>query len=97
MSGFVNTKMLKNWELLVKKGGDTTRYSNVLMKDECVLVVERAITDFGVQHGINRDALTDYVIGALHEKFNEGDDGRDPYYPLEDDKKVDWSDGGGES
>ena len=67
------------------------------MKDECVFVVKRAIADFGAQHGINGNALTEYVIGALHEGFNEKDDGGDPYYPSEDVEKVEWSDGGDES
>jgi len=71
MTTFLNVEVLEKWELLVKKGGDTTRYRDVLMKDECVFVVQRAIADFGVQHWIDGNALTDYVIGALHEKFNE--------------------------
>ena len=50
-----------------------------------------------MQRGIDGQALTDYVIGALHEKINRSDDGGDPYYPSEDDETVDWSDRGGES
>ena len=97
MSGFVNTKMLKNWELLVKKGGDTRRYRDAFLEDECVFVVVYAIADFGMEHGICRQALTDYKIGALHERINRSGYCRDPYYPSEDDKAVDWSDGGDES
>ena len=37
------------------------------------------------------------MIGALHERINRSDDGGDPYYPSEDDKTVEWPDGGGES
>ena len=54
----------------------------MLLKDECVFVVEDAIADFEVQHGFNGQALTDYVIGALCEKINEEDDGGDPYLSL---------------
>ena len=89
--------MLGNWEFLVNKGGDTRRYRNALLKDECVFVVEDAIADFGVQHGIGSQALTDYVIGDLHERINRVNDCGHLYYPLADDKTVDWSDGGGES
>ena len=89
--------MLENWELLVKKGGDTRQYCDAFLKDECVFVVVDAIADFGVQHGIDGQALTDYVIGALHERINRSDDVGDPYYPLVDDKTLDWLVGGYES
>ena len=93
----INADVLKHWELLVKKGGDTRRYCDALLKDKCVFVMEDAIADFGVQHGISSQALTDYVIGALHERINRVNDCGHLYYPLADDKTVDWSDGGGES
>ena len=80
--------------MLVKKGGDTRRYSDALKKDKCVFVVERTIAEFRVQHGIGGQALTDYVIRALREKINEEDDCGDPYHPLEGDKNVEWLDGG---
>ena len=89
--------MLENWELLVKKGGNTRQYCDAFLKDECVFVVVDAIADFGVQHGIDGQALTDYAIRALHERINRSDDAGDLYYLLEDDETVDWSDGGGES
>ena len=49
----INAEVLENWELLVKKSGDTRRYRDVFLKDECVYVVEEAIADFGVRHGID--------------------------------------------
>ena len=93
----INAELLKNWELLVKKCGDTKRYRDAFLKDECVYMVERAIADFGVQHGIYGQALTDYVSGALYERINGSDDGGDPYCPSEGDEMVDWSDGRDES
>ena len=93
----IHEVVLESWELLVKKGGDTKRYHDALLKDECAYLVERAIADFGVQHRACGQALTDYVIGFLGERFNSSDDGGDPYYPSEDDKLVDWLDGGDES
>ena len=44
----INTEVLENWELLVKKGGNTRRYRDAFLKDECVFVVVDAIADFGV-------------------------------------------------
>ena len=88
----INAEVLENWELLVKKYGDTKRYRDAFLKDECVYMVERAIADFGVQHGIDGQALTDYVSGALHERINGSNDGFDPYCPLEGYATVDWSD-----
>ena len=69
----------------------------MFLKDECVFVVVDAIADYGVHHGIDGQALTDYVIGALNERINRSGDGGDPYYPREDNKEVDWLDGGDES
>ena len=50
---------------------------------------------FWVQARNNGNATTDYVVGSLHEGFYERDDGGThiPYYPSEDDEKVEWSDG----
>ena len=93
----INAEVLEIWELLVTKGGNNRRYCNAFLKNECVFVVVDSIADFGVQHGIGSQALADYVIGALHERTNRSSDGGDPYYSSEDDKAVDWSDGGGES
>jgi hypothetical protein len=31
----INAEVLESWELLVKKGGDTKRYCDALLKDEC--------------------------------------------------------------
>ena len=60
--------------------------------------MEEAIADFGMEHGICCQALMDYVIGALHARFDERDeDGGFPYYFSEDYKEVDWLDGGDES
>ena len=73
--------MLEDWELLVKKGGNTRRYRDAFLKDECVFVVVDAIADFGMEHGICHQALMDYVIGAIHERINGSSDGGDPYYP----------------
>ena len=71
----ISAYVLKNWELLVKKGGDTRRFCDALLKDKCGVVVEDAIADFGREHGICPQALTDYVIGALYERINGSDDG----------------------
>ena len=46
---------------------------------------------------LDGNATMYYVIGALHASFYERDDGGCPYYPLEDDKKVEWSDRGDEN
>ena len=78
MAGWINTEVLEGWNLLVKKGGNTMHYCDVLMKHECVFVVDHAFGHFGVQHGIGGNAITDYVIGALHESFYERDDGGYP-------------------
>ena len=48
----INAEVLENWELLVKKDGDTGRYRDAFLKDERVFVVVDTIADFGVQHGI---------------------------------------------
>ena len=77
----INTEVLENWEFLVKKSGDTKRYRDAFLKDECVYMVERAIADFGVQHGIYGQALTGYVSRALYVRINGSNDGWDPYYP----------------
>ena len=82
MTTFLNAEVLEKWELLIKKGGDTRRYSVTMIKDECVFVVECMFAEFGVQHGIGGQALTDYVIGYLYKRLNSGDGG-DPYYPSE--------------
>ena len=60
-------------------------------------MVVDAIADFGMEHGICCQALTDYVIGALHERINRSGDGEDLYHPLVDEELVDWLDGGDES
>ena len=69
----IDADVLENWELLVKKGGNTRRYGDAFLKDKCLFAVVDAIADFGLQHGINGQALTDYVIGALHERINRSD------------------------
>ena len=97
MTAKINAEVLENWELLVKKGGNIRRYRDAFLKDEFVFVVVDAIADFGGQHWIGSQALTDYVISALHERINRSGDGGDPYYPSEDDETVDWSDRGGGS
>ena len=48
----INTEVLENWELLVKKDGNTRRYCDAFLKDERVFVVVDAIADLGLQHGI---------------------------------------------
>ena len=84
--------------MLVKKGGDTRRYRDALLKDKCVFAVEDAIADFGMEHGVCCQALMVYVIGALRARFDERDEaGGFPYYPSEDNDEVDWLDGGDES
>ncbi len=77
----------------LKKGGNTTRYSDALMKQECVTAVEELIANFGVQHNIDGDRITEHVIHTLHEKFYnmvEVDDPQ-PYYPSETSEEVEWS------
>ena len=54
----IDADVLENWELLVKKGGDTRLYCDALLKDKCVFAVENAIADFGMEHGICPQALT---------------------------------------
>ena len=66
----INKEELGNWKLLIKKDGDTRRYRDAFLKDECVFAVEEAIYDFGREHGICRQALTHYVIGCLQRSFN---------------------------
>ena len=83
----INKELLGNWKLLIKKDGDTRRYRDAFLKDDCAFAVKDTITDFGMEHGICLQALTDYVIGALCESFDSrAGDGGWPYYPLEDDK-----------
>ena len=48
----INAEVLENWELLVKKDGNTRWYRDAFLKDERVFVVVDAIADFGLQHGI---------------------------------------------
>ena len=81
----INKEVLGNWKLLVKKDGDTRRYRDAFLKDDCAFAVKDTITDFGMEHGICLQALVDYVIGALRESFDlRAEDGGWPYYPLED-------------
>ncbi len=89
----LNAEVLEGWELLVKKGGDTTRYSNALMMQECVAAVEELIANFGVQHNIDGDRITEHVIHSLHGKFYNVDEVDDPqpYYPSETSEEVEWS------
>ena len=94
----INKIVLVNWKLLIKMDGDTRQYCDAFLKDDCVFAVEEAINNFGVEHGICLQTLTDYVIGALCEKFySRAEDGGWPYYPLEDDKddkdEIDDEDG----
>ena len=55
------------------------------------------LLNFGGQHEISGQALTDYVIRAFHKRIYNASHGGDPSYLLEDDKEVEWSDRGGES
>ena len=54
--------------------------------------MEDLIADFGRQHGVCGDALTNYVGGFLHKRLFSGD-GLDTYYPLEEEKSDTDEDG----
>jgi len=66
-------EVLESWELFVKKGGDTKRYRDALLNIECAYSVENAIAEFGKEHGVCGQALTDFVISFLDKRFNSGD------------------------
>jgi hypothetical protein len=78
----LHAEVLEGWTLLVRKGGNTKRYHGFLWKLECAYLVEDDIAEFGRQHEVCGQALTDYVIGYLYKRLNSGDGG-DPYYPSE--------------
>ena len=50
------------------------------------------IADFGKQHGVCKQVITDYVIGFLDENLQSSDPG-DPYCFTEDEESDDNKDG----
>ena len=88
----IQVEVLEGWELLVKKGGNTKRYRDALLKLECAYLVEGEIAEFGRQHGVCSLALTDYVSCFLDKRLRSGDGG-DPYFSLEENKSEDDEDG----
>ena len=46
-------------------------------------MVKGAIAEFGMRHGVCRNALSSYVQDFLYQRLYE-DDGHDPYYSSED-------------
>jgi hypothetical protein len=82
----------EGWKLLLRKGGDTRRYRDALLKDKCAFFVKVAIAEFGMQHGVCRNALLSHVQVFLSRRLYEGD-GQDPYYSLEDVELEDGEDG----
>jgi hypothetical protein len=79
----MHVEVEEGWKLLLKKGGDARRYRDALLKDKCAYLVEGAIAEFGLWHGVCRNALSSYVQGFLYRRLYEGD-GKDPYYTSED-------------
>ncbi len=65
----LNAEVLEGWELFVKKGCDTTRYSNAIMMQECVAAVEDLIDGFGERHNIDSNCITDHVLRSLYESL----------------------------
>jgi hypothetical protein len=88
----MHVEVEEGWKLLLKKGGDARRYRDALLKDECAYLVKGAIAEFGMQHGVCRDALSSHVQGFLYRRFYEGD-GQDPYYSSEDLESEDDEEG----
>jgi hypothetical protein len=82
-SNTIHVDVEEGWKLLLKKVGDAKRYRDALLKDECGYLVEDAIAEFGLQHGVCRNALSSYVQGFLYCRLHLGD-GQDPYYSSED-------------
>ena len=66
----------------MKMGDNARRYRDALLKYKCGYLVEDAIAEFGLRHGVCKNALLSYVQGFLYRRLYE-DDGRDPYYSLE--------------
>jgi len=60
------------------------RYQDALLKDECAYLVEDAIAEFSMRHGVCRNALSSHVQGFLCGRLNEHD-GQDPYYSSAED------------
>jgi hypothetical protein len=48
----IHVEVEEGWKLLLRKDGDTRRYRDALLKDECSHLVEDAIAEFGMQHGV---------------------------------------------
>ena len=88
----IHPNELVGWESLVKKGGDTTRYSDLLMMEECTACVEDLIAELSERHNLDENKLTDYVINTLCKSFrmNVAEFG-DTYYPSKDSENVEWS------
>ena len=79
----MHAEVEEGWKLLLRKDGSTRRYRDALLKDKCAYLVKDAIAEFGMQHGVCRNALSSHVQGFLYRRLYE-DDGQDPHYTLED-------------
>jgi hypothetical protein len=94
----IHAEVEEGWKLLLRKGGDPTRYQDALLKDECAYLIEDTIAEFGMRHRVCRSALLSHVQFFLYRRLYEGD-GQDPYYSLaedvasEDDKEGEDEDG----
>ena len=64
----------------------------IILKDKCAYLVESAIAEFGMRHGVCRNALLSHVQGFLYRRLYEGD-GQDPYYSSEDVESEDNEEG----
>jgi hypothetical protein len=78
----IHAEVEEGWKLLLRKDGNPRRYRDAILKRQCGYLVEDAIAEFGLRHGVCKNALLSYVQGFLYRRLYE-DDGRDPYYSLE--------------
>ena len=60
-TNIMHAEVEEGWKLLLRKGGNARRYRDALLKDECAYLVEGAIADFGMRHGVCRNALLSHV------------------------------------
>ena len=47
----MHVEVEEGWKLLLRRGGDTQRYCDALLKDKCTYLVEDAIAEFGLRTG----------------------------------------------
>ena len=92
----MHVEVEEGWKLLLKKGGDARRYRDAHLKGECAYLVKGAIAEFGMQHGVCRNALSSYVQRFLYRRLYE-DGWRDPYYSSEDVESEDNKEGDDEN